>query len=345
MARIDRKKLIEQLEKTRNSKVICYIGSTRIGAPYQMTQMDVRVVYDHLKKIGFTNKIDLILSSFGGDVTFSWRLVNNIRQFCNEFNVIIPFNAFSCATLISFGADSIIMLPLSCLGPTDPQSTSSYNIAPINVEDISSFIKFVKEDFDIKSEPGLISSLELLSKSDGRIHPIALGAAKRGASLAKKYAKELLSTHKKKKIAKEKVAKIVQTFSSDLFAHDHPINRDEAKVHGLNIVVENKKTEDLIWEIFEDYENELSLNEPLDPVTEFKNCNPNPLPLTLANQLQPVQITIPTLKQLIIESAEFSDTFSRDLDVTGVKFLAGNGEIRETYSFISKSLHSTRDST
>src|SRR5260221_11539820 len=121
MIRSERKKLIEKIEKARQSKVISYICSTRLNLSYDMQQiLDTRYIYDHLRNIGKIKKLDLIINSFGGDVTLSWRLVNLIRQFTEEFNVIIPLHAFSSATLTAMGADSIVMLPVACLGPTDP---------------------------------------------------------------------------------------------------------------------------------------------------------------------------------------------------------------------------------
>ncbi len=342
MARSNRKILLTKLENARNSKVISYIGSTRTGASYDMAQMDIRVVYDHIVAIGKVNKIDLFLISFGGDVTFAWRLVQLIRQFAAEFNVIIPLHAFSAATLTALGADSIIMLPCACLGPTDPQSRSIFNDKPINVEDIAAFINLVKEEFDIKSESGLVDALKILSQSDARIHPLALGAARRGLKLARKYAKELLGTHNKYKIKKEKIDKIVNIFSSELFQHEHPINRVEVKQHGLKVIEESTTTEKLIWDLYLDYEKELEMDKIYDPISEFKKQHPN-LPLTLVNALNPTQITIPPLKRAVIESLLYTDTHSQELDLTGIKFLDGNGNINEKYSWIIKSSSWVRD--
>lgn len=305
-----------------------------------MRQLDIRILSRHLQNFGKIKKVDLLLNSFGGDITFPWRLVNLIREYSEEFKVIIPLHAFSAATLISLGADSITMLPTACLGPTDPESNSPFNPKdgqnPINTEDIEYYTKFVKEDLEISSESGVVEALRILSQSDNRVHPLALGHAKRGSKLAEKYARELLEIHMKKKTDKTIIDKIVKTFGSELYAHDHPINRVEAKKLGLNIVAETPSMEAIIWELFIGYEAEMELNTPFEPIFEFKKIQPI-TPLSIGANINAVQQTIPKTKLLIIESEKLTNTFLQELDVTGIKYLDPNGRINETYSWIVKS--------
>jgi len=343
MAVADRVALIKKIEKIRGSRILSYIGSTRIGTPYSMRQLDIRVFSKHIKNIGETKKVDLLLHSFGGDITFPWRLVSLIREYAKEFNVIIPLHAFSAATLISLGADSITMLPSACLGPTDPESISPFNPKdsqkltpqPINVEDIEYYMDFVKEDLKISSEAGMVEALRILSHSNERIHPIALGHAKRGTKLADKYAKELLSIHMKKKDDKKKINRIVKIFGSELYAHDHPINRREAANLDLKIVIEKPEVEDIIWSLFEDYEEEMQLNELFDAVFEFKKIEPD-LTLSVGGNINAVKHTIPKTKLVIIESEKFTDTFSQELDVTGLKAIDNSSRVIENYNWIVK---------
>lgn len=254
--------------------------------------------------------------------------------------MIIPLHAFSAATLISLGANSITMLPTACLGPTDPESNSPFNPKdgqnPINTEDIEYYTKFVKEDLKISSEAGVIEALKILSQSDNRVHPIALGHAKRGSKLAEKYARELLEIHMKKRTDKAVIDKIVKTFGSELYAHDHPINRGEAEKLGLNIVTEKPEIEAKIWELFVNYEAEMELNTPFEPIFEFKKIQPV-IPLSIGASINAIQQTIPQTKLLIVESEKLTNTFVQELDVTGVKYLDPNGRINETYSWIVKS--------
>lgn len=83
--------LIQQIEKTRNSKVITYVTSDRIGPLNARVAMDiVPIVADQLRSIGKTDNIDLFIYSAGGDTMVPWRLVSMIREYCKRFSVIVP---------------------------------------------------------------------------------------------------------------------------------------------------------------------------------------------------------------------------------------------------------------
>jgi capsular polysaccharide biosynthesis protein len=61
-------KLIESIEKLRDSKVITYLTSDQ-QPPFsaKIANDAVRIFYDPLNKIGHVNKIDLFVHSLGGD--------------------------------------------------------------------------------------------------------------------------------------------------------------------------------------------------------------------------------------------------------------------------------------
>jgi len=64
-------------------------------------------MYKHILDLGEgmpqNKKIDLFLYSRGGDVSVPWRIVTMIREFCDEFCVLIPYKAHSAATMIALG--------------------------------------------------------------------------------------------------------------------------------------------------------------------------------------------------------------------------------------------------
>jgi ClpP class serine protease len=91
----------------------------------------VRLFYEHLRALparqgGEHRKIDLFLHSNGGDGVVPWRLVTLIREYCDEFAVLVPFRAFSAATLTAMGANEIVMHPLGMLGPIDPTTSNAF---------------------------------------------------------------------------------------------------------------------------------------------------------------------------------------------------------------------------
>ncbi|MCY4324571.1 MAG: serine protease, partial [Betaproteobacteria bacterium] len=119
-----RKALIESLQKERGTKAIVYVTSHRKGASAQIAGSAVDVFVDHLDDIlddiGPNGRISLILQTRGGETPAAWRLVNLIRMFCDELEVITPHECMSAGTLIALGADRIVMTKQATLGPIDP---------------------------------------------------------------------------------------------------------------------------------------------------------------------------------------------------------------------------------
>ena len=96
----DRINLYKEIENQRKSKLIVYVTSDRKGLETQIASDVIPIFTEHLDKIGDTKKISLYLYTRGGETLAAWSLVNLIRNFCNEFEVIIPFNCHSAGTLI-----------------------------------------------------------------------------------------------------------------------------------------------------------------------------------------------------------------------------------------------------
>jgi len=115
--RADRLELYNQLEEQRNSKLLVYVTSTRQGLETHIANDVLPKLSEHLDSIGDTQKISLFLYTNGGNTLTAWSLVNLIRSFCEELAVIIPSNCFSSDTLISLGADRLIMTKQASLGP------------------------------------------------------------------------------------------------------------------------------------------------------------------------------------------------------------------------------------
>src|SRR5580693_5496164 len=126
MAREDRINLIKKIEGLRESRVICYLTSLRENVPAVIAQDQVRIFFDHLLLLPKrpVEKLDVFLVSNGGDGVVPWRLVSLFREFATSLNVLIPFRAYSAASLIALGADQIVMHPFGEIGPIDPTVTN-----------------------------------------------------------------------------------------------------------------------------------------------------------------------------------------------------------------------------
>ena len=116
----------KKIEEKRNSRVITYITSDRPGPLNARIAGDIiPIIGQQLRKIGKVENIDLFIFSQGGDTMVPWRLVSMIREYCDKFSVLIPYKAHSSATMISLGADEIVMTDLSEISPIDPSTANA----------------------------------------------------------------------------------------------------------------------------------------------------------------------------------------------------------------------------
>ena len=313
--------LIEALQKERWTYVISYVTNTRANLETQMAMDSIRKVYDHLQfltKPKDDAKIDLFLHSNGGDGTVPWRLVTLIRERANKFSVLVPHKAFSAATLTALGAHEIAMHPMGMLGPTDPTVTNSFNppdpVRPgqnlgISVEDVTAYIALIKEDAGIQHEDELVQAFKILAE---KVHPLALGNVKRSLSQSRMMARKLLALHMSKTADEHAIEEIVDNLTSKLFYHGHPINRKEAKEQvGLKTVVDPPtKVEELMWDLYLEYESEMKLEEPFNQVFEFLAQIPN---VTAAGATTPPA----TAKLAYVESVNRTDVVKLEYEIRG----------------------------
>ncbi len=331
MAKEERVSLIKQIEAERGTKVLTYITSTRQNHEVRMSIDVIRKFYEHLKTIEDKErgkiKIDLLIVSNGGDGTVPWRLVTLIREFAKEFNVLIPYRAFSAATLTALGANNIVMHSMGMLGPTDPTVSNSFNPDDpktsqkmgISVEDVTAYISLIKEDVGIRHEDELIQAFNALSD---KVHPLALGNVKRSLSQSKMMAQKLLSLHMNKAQEQHEIDEIVNNLTSKLYYHGHPINRREAKDQiGLkNVVFADPKLENLMWDLYLEYEREIKAEEPFDPLMEFVAHNPQMIADTNATHNLDCKIAF-------IESATRTDYCIINYEIFGTKMKNGSYQI------------------
>ncbi len=194
-----------------------------------------------------------------------------MAQFTDKFGILVPHNAFSCATCVALGANEIVMSKTGTLGPIDPQVANEFNPEkqgvpiPISVEDIGGFISLLKDKFEMKNETHLAKLSERLATD---IRPLALGNAYRLYIKAREDARKLLELHMDPIHDKTRIDKIIEMFVEKLYYHGHHVNRREAKKIGVNVI--NAETvqsngdnlEKLMLQLYLDYENDLKMKTP-----------------------------------------------------------------------------------
>ena len=268
--RINRLEHIARLQELRESTVIIYVTGDRPNAETNISGDILPIFTDHLDAFGDVPKISLYLYSNGGNTLSGWSLVNLLRSFCKDLEVIIPSKCQSTATLIALGADRIVMTKQATLGPIDPSTNGPMNPqvmmngqpvkVPVSVEHVNSYLDMAKEDLKIHNESEL---KDIYLKLSDHIHPLSLGSVYKAKAQIKMLAEKLLKYHE---IAPENVSKVISFLCSESGSHDYTIYRKEAKEElGLNIDKPDDGLYAVIKSIYQDIEEELELRNTLNP--------------------------------------------------------------------------------
>lgn len=262
---------LNSLKRIRKAdEILVYITSDKQPGNLFSTKIatDVLPIFDkHLYKIGKKNKIALFLNTDGGLLEAPWPLVSLIREYCKELEVIIPNKALSAGTLISLGADKILMTPVSYLSPIDPQG--SYVVGnqrrEIQVEDVTGYVNFMKDKVGLTEQNALAEAMKALS---AEVPPSIIGSINRAHFLIRNLATNLLKSHKTS-LEETQVKLIVENLTEKLYSHKHMISRREAKkVIGFKSMIDYATIEEetLIRDIFSYFSEEMQLNVLFNPL-------------------------------------------------------------------------------
>lgn len=251
---------LERLESLRQSKVLVYFS-------YRPLDDSILVpLYKQLKEIGHTKKIDLVLHSYGGAVDTPFKVVMLIREFCEEFAVIVPFVAKSAASMVVLGADEVVMGPVSELGPIDPLVKHPvYKELWVPVQAVQHCLDYLQRSIVDSPAPDVATSIltPVLSKLD----PWLIGDYEKALKASRQYAEALLSRYMLKD-KPELVPVVTRVLTEGYFSHGYPIGRQEAKQLGLKVTDADDELWDVIWELYLGYEE--LFNNIESPDTEEK---------------------------------------------------------------------------
>jgi len=290
-----------------------------------------------------SRKVDLLLVSQGGDSIAAWRIISLLRERFDEVDVLVPFVAQSAATILSFGADHIVMHPFACLGPIDPQITipgDGMHHLPrsFSVEDVRSYLEFVENDLkmgvvDAQSSSGAVNNLgsSVLDHLTVELTPTQIGLVKKSMKLSEGLAEKLLSLHM---ADKEKVSSIVKSFNS-MTHHGYTIGRREAKDSGLPVEYPSPRLENLMWAVWKDLESDMKSNVPFEPMASLMSD-----PIRKSNLYEcigtgrPYDFSFSEMQNIaLVESVCFSSHF----DVQNNIMASGNG-INISFNVVSSAL-------
>ncbi len=330
----DRLPLIQKIEELRGSKVLCYVTSLRPNVNSQISDDAVREFIDHLQRLSErANKIDLFIISNGGDSIVPWRLIPVLREYSLKIAVLIPFKAYSAATIMALGADEIVMHKFAAMGPIDPTVTNEFNPFEqgtgrrlgISVEDVKAYISFIRNTAGINHEEEVVKAVEILAKE---VHPLALGNVERFISQSRMIATKLLQMHTEKS-EEHNISTVVEALASKLYFHGHPINRREAIELGLKVVESVPvEIESLMWDLYEDFETEMQFRMPFDPVAALHRATQAQPQPGFFSELARIENVV---RYVTVESSRLSSFY----DVTTRHVLRSDPQLQQSLAIFS----------
>ena len=265
----ERRAALGKLETKDNVRLFSLFLADRPGLPTKLAGDVISIVHEHLAAIGRVDRWGVVLYTRGGDPLVPLRLVNLIREYCEEFVAYVPFRCHSAGTMICLGADLVYMSPLGELSPIDPTVQSPLipkidgSSVPVGIEDVISYLELADggsglTDQDVKAQVFL--------KLADSLGPIALGNINRTYLGIRALANELLSIRKGETISESDRADLIDSFTTKLYFHDRPICRKEARKIGMNFVAESdNERDDLLLTLLDLYSSDLQIQRPFNP--------------------------------------------------------------------------------
>ena len=238
-------KLLEKIQKINKSKVLSLIYPREAA----IEQPDVDRLYDVLRKLGPSDRMDIILFSYGGDADAAYKIIKVVRNFCKKLFIIIPSEAKSAATLMCFGSDKIYMGPVSEMGPVDPMVR--HPMIPVWVP-ARACLRFIEDYVSILSKVPGVEKLPIVP-----VDPIHVGFCRLAIDSAKEYGEILLKEYNLKGKNSRLVKKVLNKISGGYSSHSFVIDYDEASKLGLNVEKMSDELLDSVWKLYRLYQAEL----------------------------------------------------------------------------------------
>jgi hypothetical protein len=221
-------KLVTQVERALDGTLITYWNNPR-GS---ICHSDVVAFFEILERIGSSKTIYLFIKSDGGNGQASLRIVNLVRQHCENLVALVPLECASAATMIALGADEIHMGPMAYLTAVDTSLT--HDLSPIDRDNdrVSVSLDELRRVVRLWRSEKAGDRSNPYSHLYQYVHPLVIGAVDRASSLSEMLSRELLAYHLKEKRA---IRRIAQNLNSRYPSHSYPILQSEAARIGLNV--------------------------------------------------------------------------------------------------------------
>jgi hypothetical protein len=211
---------------------------------------DAIPLYNPLRRIGHVPRLSLFVKSGGGSGEAALRMVHLLRQHTDYLTVVVPLECESAATMLSLGADRILMGPLAHLSAVDTSLT--HDLSPLDRDNRR--VKVSQDELDRvarlwASRAGQDSANPYASLFQ-YVHPLVIGAVDRASALSTRLCLEILSHHMRDA---EKAEAISNTLNASYPSHSYPITLPEAARIGLNVAPLDDRLNSLLLGLNETY--------------------------------------------------------------------------------------------
>jgi ClpP class serine protease len=152
-----------RLQELRQSQLIVYYSLE------SLTRRDAELFYEALTTLADVKNLDLFLLSPGGLSDPAFKMAYLCQECVGEangtlpsegrFSVLIPYYAKSAATILTLGADELVMGEPSELGPIDPQLRMSAKKPPLPLHALRDALQYIEERANNFSYARLLVSL------------------------------------------------------------------------------------------------------------------------------------------------------------------------------------------
>ena len=201
-----------------------------------------------------------------------WKIITMLREFCEELHVVVPYKAYSAATMLAIGTDKIHMTRKAELGPIDPslqvaapQEGPGPRLPDLGVEDVSAYVTFMRDRAKLTDQSAVAGVIAQLAQY---LTPPLLGRLERVYSHIRLVARNLLALHKPP-FDDRQISAITEALTEKMYVHGHGIGRVEAQQIGLDVQFLSEDDEALVWALYKSYEPIFRLREGRDVDSYF----------------------------------------------------------------------------
>ncbi|MFN7127663.1 MAG: SDH family Clp fold serine proteinase [Brevundimonas sp.] len=234
--------LIQDIEAARNTRVLILAASN--------LELDLLpALYDVLRSVGRTDRLDVLMFCRGGVVNAARRIALLLHDFTDQLTLIIPDRCESSGTIVTLAAHNVIAGPVAIFSPIDPllmAGNPDVEGAPmaISAQDARLFGEMTQAWFGVASKDVGETALSALTQS---VFPTTLTSFYRSCTETREIALELRARAAPDESETDR-SRIIDTLLYGYHSHAYALRREDLAAIGLPITTD-PVVEDIAWQI------------------------------------------------------------------------------------------------